>query len=129
MQGEHVAERVRAVVVLDHQPGAGALREPLEARQEAVHARVVAARRAADVQHDHRLGPEAHRVEQPRLQLEVADRAGAHGRVLGVEDDVLAGVGREPHVELARPRAERGELARGDSSTWRWNCGRSGCVA
>ena len=89
---------------------------------------VEAAGAAADVEHDDRLRAEAHRVHQPRLQLEVADRAVAHGRVLGVEHDVLARVGREAHVEPAGRSPSAASSSR-DSSTWRWNCGRSGCVA
>ena len=130
VQVEDVAERVGAVVVLDHQPRARALRQPLEAAREAVHARVAAARRAADVQDDDGLaarGPSRRAAAAWSSRSRIARVA--HGRVLGVEDDVLARVGREPDAR-ARARARRTPRApRAHSSTWPWNCGRSGWVA
>jgi hypothetical protein len=45
------------------------------------------------VQDDDSLGPEAHRVHQLRLQVELLDGKVPDALVLGVQDDVLAGVG------------------------------------
>ena len=79
--------------------------EQLEAGEEAVQRRV-ARRRRPDVQHDDRLGAEAHRVEQRGLHLQLGDRRRAHVRSLGVEHRVLAGMSREPDIALARQRAD-----------------------
>ena len=122
---ENGAQAEGPVVVLDHEPRPRGVREPFESGLEAAE-RVALA--AADVEHDDRLGAEAHRVHQRRLDLEVADRAVCDGRVLGVEDDVLAGVGRQPDVQ--RPRsAPTAASSAAHSATCPWNCGRSGCVA
>ena len=107
---EHVAERERAVVVLDHEPLARAVRERLEPGLEAVQGGREPARGAPDVQHAHGLRAELHGVEERRLQLDVARRGGADRRVLGVQDDVLARVGGEPDVRGARRGPERREL-------------------
>lgn len=109
-EAEHVAQRERAVVVVDHEAGAGGVGEQREAAEEAVESRLPAPGGAADVQHDDGLGPEAHAVEDLRLELEVAHRRGLDVRVLGVQHDVLAGVGGEPEVALAGQRADGGEL-------------------
>ena len=105
-----MAERERAVVVLDHEPLARAVGERLEPGLEAVQGGREPARGAPDVQHAHGLRAELHGVEEGRLQLDVARRGGADRRVLGVEDDVLARVGGEPDVRGAGRGAERREL-------------------
>ena len=56
------------------------------------------------MEHDDRLRPQAHRVEELGVQLEVAHGRVADALLLGVEHDVLAGVRGQAHAELARPR-------------------------
>jgi hypothetical protein len=73
-QVEHVGEAEAAVVVLEDDPRPGRLRQPLEAAREAVETRAHAAGRPAHVQHDDRLRPEPHAVEDLGLHLELGDR-------------------------------------------------------
>ena len=125
---EHVAQREGAVVVLDHEPFAGALGERARSpRSKRSSAAPEPARRAADVEDADRLGPEAHRVEQRGLHLDVA--AAAAGRRGSSELRTMYWLGC---VRAARrppaPRADRGERLRALLDL-AWNCGRSGCVA
>jgi hypothetical protein len=62
------------------------------------------------VDHDDGLGTLPHRVEELGLDLEVADRRVTHVVVRGVQDDVLAWVGRQPQVELPGALPQRLEL-------------------
>ena len=110
VEAEHVAQRERAVVVLDAQAGAAALADPREAVLEAVERGLRPARSAADVQHHDGLGPTAHAVEQCRHHVHLAGRQRPHVLALGVQHHVLPGVERQPDVELARPLPDRGQL-------------------
>jgi len=109
-EAEDVVHAEAAVVVLDHQPGARGVGELREAGLEAVHRRPRAARGAPDVEDDHRLGRQSHRVEELGLELEVADGARAHGGILGVQHDVLPRVRGEPQSEPGRDPTELREL-------------------
>jgi hypothetical protein len=62
------------------------------------------------VQHDHALGPEAHRVEELRLRLELGGREGADPLVRRVQHRVLAGVRGQADAELERAGADALEL-------------------
>jgi hypothetical protein len=88
---QDVAQRVGAVVVLDHERRWARSDSSAKPGLEAVQARRHAVGRAAHVQDHHGLGPEAHGVHEVGLQLEVADRAVADVGIHGVQDDVLAG--------------------------------------
>ena len=107
---EHVFEGEDAVVVFDHEPGAGALGEPLEGAQEAELARLVPSLPAADVEDNYGVWTEPHRVEQARLQLHVSRRRFAHLLGSRVQDDVLTGMAREAHAQLVGVGAELREL-------------------
>ena len=72
-----------------------------------------AAGRAAHVQHDDGLGAQAHAVQQLGLDLELLDGEPPDALVLGVQDGVLAGVGRQADPQARGQRADLGEpLAR-----------------
>jgi hypothetical protein len=107
---EGVLESEDAVVVLDHEPRTGPLRKSLKGPQEAQLPRFVSALAAADVQNDHGFWTQTHRVEQPRLQLQVSGRRFAHPLGSRVEDDVLTWMARQAHVELVRVGAHLREL-------------------
>jgi hypothetical protein len=107
---EHVGEPERAVVVLDHQPAAPRLPHGLQPALEALEGRVASPGQAADVQHDHRLGTAPEAVQQPRHHVQLAGGQRPDLGPLGVQDDVLAGMERQPHVQLAGARPDAREL-------------------
>jgi hypothetical protein len=114
-QPQHVGERERPVVVLDHQPRASRLGQLVEPAAEAIEPGLAPARGATDMEHDDRLRPEAHAVEQLRLHLELLDCERLHALVLRVQHRVLAGMAREPDPERPRPRADGREPLRAAS--------------
>ena len=90
-----VAQREDAVVVLDHEPSARAVRQALERAQEALGARLSTPFAAAHVQHDDGLGAEAKAVEETGLELEVAARSVTDLGSRRVQHYVLRGMARE----------------------------------
>lgn len=83
------------------------LAEPLEADEETVDRRCLVFADSADVEHDHRLGPQAHRLQHRGLQLDVRGGGGAHALVLGVQHRVLAWMEGEAKVRRPGSRAKR----------------------
>ena len=127
-QREHIAERVDALVVLDHEPGPRSVGQRRGAAYEAVGSGLDTAGGAANVEDDHGLVRQVHRVEKSGLDLELRRGGGPHGLVLRVQNGVLAGMGREADAERAasEPTAASSSV---HSSTCPWNWVRSGWLA
>ena len=99
-----------AVVVLQHEPPPHRFGQRVDRAVEPLQGRRRVAVAAAQVQHDHAVGPDAHAVEQRGLHLEVGDRARDDAGVGAREDDVLRRVQRHAHAGGPEALAEGGEL-------------------
>jgi hypothetical protein len=105
-----VADAVKAVVVLDHQPPADGTGELLPFRGEAVHGRGLVAVGSADM--DLNLGRQVQpeRIEQSGVVAQLGRAPADDGRVQRVDQDKLVGVHRDAHPVPADEAAQGRKL-------------------
>ena len=113
MKVEHVLEPEQMLVVLESEAAARTVGQPRPGALPAVECGRGVAIGAADVDDDRRVRRLAKQVEERRVLLEVGNRLVDDRRVLGVEDRVLARMGREAEPQSGGLARHRGERIRG----------------
>ena len=125
---QHVRGAEAQIVMLEHQPSAYRLRQPLPGSRPARSAPLEVPVDATDMGDDHGLGPLLHAVEHVGLRGEILGAFPCQLRIGAVEEHILGRVEGQANSKAPRLRPDEPESL-SLSATMPWNWGMVGWVA